>query len=145
MASAPKSFNLVSATVVVVLASGCAMASGPRIESATVDGVTFLQMSGGPEEPGEPDALFEGSLGIDKNGCAVLVDEDGSEHGLILPPNAKLTLVDDVAGISLAGRTYLIGEPVSFGGGFGYPSGVPDRCSYDEYFLPNPNQAEAGN
>lgn len=142
MASTPKSVSLLTAAVVMVLASGCAMTSGPRIETATIDGVTFLQMSGGPEEPGEPDALFEGSLGIDINGCAMLVDEDGSEHGLILPPNAKLTLVDEVVAISLAGRTYLIGDPVSFGGGFSYHSGVPERCSYDEFFLPNRRQPE---
>lgn len=138
---ASRRVRFTAAALLAFMVGGCSMSSEIRVEQATVAGITFLQLSDVPKDSGEPEALFEGTLGADANNCAVLIDENDVEHGFVLPADDHVRLNGEKAEVMISGHAYLIGDSVSLVGGYsGGAFEAPEDCSYSEFFLPNSHQ-----
>ncbi len=84
-------------------------------------------------------ALFEGTLFLNENGCVAGRTLDGYEVGMLFPQGSHFESGDGLL-IQSEDHQLALDVPVALGGGFtsldeGRLSDVPDGCKYEETFM----------
>ncbi|MFV0372755.1 hypothetical protein [Microbacterium sp.] len=108
--------------------AGCAVSAVPSSGPVAVYPTPDLGM----------DALLTGTLRL-SGGC-VVVDGGAGEAAVPVFPSGDIAWDEDSRRLTWRGESYLDGDPISLGGGYGLPDGgyVPEACGNRETFLVSP-------
>ena len=107
------------AAAAVVLLAGCA--------TATSDEPVPFGTHHVDKDAGMPAAEVRGTLNL-TDGC-LMVELEGNKYPLVLPDVAVWD--EQAQEVTIEGRTYAMGDEVSWGGAYGPRGDVPETCPLD--------------
>lgn len=114
-----RTYLALAATAVLVLA-GC----GAEPEKAPLDAPIPFVTHHVDKDAGMPAAEVRGTLVL-PDGC-LMVDLEGDVYPLVLPDVA--TWDEQAQEVTIDGRTFAVGDEVSWGGAYGPPTNVVGTC-----------------